>query len=128
MIKYEPNEHKSVAEIPYFIRGTTPQFEYTLTDYSGEPLDLSQFPVIKVTLAQNGDHYSDNRITLEHGIAVTGNVISFALTEEQSQKFDAGEISMQIYGKNAEDNSWATLAEDVTIRVRKSLKDGDVVE
>ena len=112
---------------PQFVRGTTPQFTYTLEDYDGQPLDLSQFAQIKVTLAQKGNKHSGRHITLDQP-TVNRNSISFMLTEEQTLTFDAGYISVQVYAKNSEDRSWATLAEDVTIAVRKSLKDGDTVE
>lgn len=112
---------------PQFVRGTTPSFTYTLTDYAGKAIDLSQFAKIKVTLAQKGDRHSGKRITIDDPTA-SGNSISFLLSEEQTLTFDPGYISMQVYAKNSEDRSWATLAEDVTIAVRKSLKDGDTIE
>ena len=33
-----------------FVRGTTPQFTYTMLDVNGAPLDLSQFAVLEVTM------------------------------------------------------------------------------
>lgn len=114
---------------PEFVRGTTPEFQYTMLDGEGDALDLSQFSTIKVTLAQRGSPSSSRSLTLTgDDIAVNGNVISFILKEYQSLKFSAGLISMQVFGQNSESRTWATLAEDVTIRVRKSLKDGDVIE
>ena len=128
MIQKDSNATATSEEAcPKFVRGTTPNFTYTLTDYDGRAIDLSQCAKIKVTLAQKGDRHSGERITIDDP-TVSGNAISFLLSEEQTLTFDAGYISMQVYAKNSEDRSWATLAEDVTIAVRKSLKDGDTIE
>lgn len=125
--KEETKKQESVS-LPEFVRGTTPEFVYTLFDLDGNPLDLSQFETISVTLAQKGKEAYHCTITLKDGIAIDGNAIHFTLDEPQSLRFEPGLIAIQIYGKNKEDRSWATLAEDVTVRVRKSLKDGDIVE
>lgn len=120
---------KGIPIYPEFVRGTTPSFSYTLTDTAGDALDLSQFSTIKVTMAEAGTRYSNRRLTIENNdISVDGNVISFCLTEPQSSLFNVGLISLQVYGKSEETGSWATLAEDVTLRVRGSLKDGDNIE
>lgn len=112
-----------------FVRGTTPQFTYTMLDVSGDPLDLSQFADLEVTIAQKGKLKEGRVVTLKNSdISVSGNSISFYLTEEQTKLFSPGLVSLQVYGKGADSHSWATLAEDVTVQVRKSLKDGDVVE
>ena len=112
-----------------FVRGTTPLFTYTMLDATGGPLDLSQFSVLEVTIAQNGKRKDRTAVTLKSSdINVSGNSVSFYLTEEQTRKFAPGLVSLQVYGKGADSHSWATLAEDVTVKVRKSLKDGDFVE
>lgn len=132
MYDYTPISKANEKEIPTyqeFVRGTTPKFAYTLTDSSGDALDLTQFSTIKITIAQVGERYSGRRLTLEdNDISANGNVISFALTEAQSLLFRSGYVSLQIYGKSEESGSWATLAEDVTVKIRKSLKDGDSVD
>ena len=105
-----------------FVRGTTPQFTYTMLDVNGAPLDLSQFAVLEVTIAQNGKRECRTAVTLNNSdINVSGNSVSFYLTEEQTRKFAPGLVSLQVYGKGADSHSWATLAEDVTVKVRKSL-------
>ena len=112
-----------------FVRGTTPQFTYTMLDVNGTPLDLSQFSVLEVTIAQNGKREDRTSVTLNGSdVNVSGNSVSFYLTEEQTKQFAPGLVSLQVYGKGADSHSWATLAEDVTVKVRKSLKDGDFVE
>lgn len=126
--KNDETESTETVTIPEFVRGTTPIFEYTVLDYNGDPLDLSQFSTIKVTLAQKGSYNSSARLTLDKDLNIDGNVIRFTLSELQSLVFDAGLIAMQVYGRNADSQSWSTLAEDVTIRVRKSLKDGDSLD
>ena len=112
-----------------FVRGTTPQFTYTMLDVNGDPLDLSQFAVLEVTIAQNGKREGRTAVALNGSdVNVSGNSVSFYLTEEQTRQFAPGLVSLQVYGKGADSHSWATLAEDVTVKVRKSLKDGDFVE
>lgn len=131
MYKYQevPSSEQKASDYPEFVRGTTPEFAYTLTDSNGDAVDLSQFSTIKVTLAQAGDPYSHQRLTLEnHDILVSGNVISFSLTESQSLLFNDGYLSIQIYGKSDLKSSWSTLAEDITVKIRKSLKDGDRID
>lgn len=112
-----------------FVRGTTPLFTYTMIESNGGPLDLSQFAVLEVTIAQNGKRKDQAAVKLKNSdITVSGNSVSFYLTEEQTRQFAPGLVSLQVYGKGADSHSWATLAEDVTVKVRKSLKDGDFVE
>lgn len=125
-VKKGVEEAESMQE---FVRGTTPLFTYTMIDATGGPLDLSQFAVLEVTIAQNGKREGRTAVTLNNSdISVSGNSVSFYLTEEQTRKFAPGLVSLQVYGKGADSHSWATLAEDVTVKVRKSLKEGDFVE
>lgn len=120
---------KETDPMQEFVRGTTPYFTYTMLDADGGPVDLSQFPDIEVTIAQSGKQKDKIAVTLKNSdITVHGNSISFYLSEAQTKSLSPGLVSVQVYGKGADSHSWATLAEDVTIRVRKSLKDGDVVE
>lgn len=126
--KNDETESTETVTIPEFVRGTTPIFEYTVLDYNGDPLDLEQFGTIKVCLAQKGSYSPVNRLTLDKGLEINGNTIRFRLSEAQSLVFNSGLIAMQVYGKNGDTDAWSTLAEDVTVRVRKSLKDGDIID
>lgn len=134
MYQYPTPKHRTNTESPppqfsQFVRGTTPTFRYTIKDSAGDPVDLSQYATIKVTMAQQVERVTDRRNALTlTDVTVDGNVINFQLTEAQSLIFSAGWIALQIYGQDADSHSWATLAEDVSIRVRKSLKDGDTVD
>ena len=79
-----------------FVRGTTPLFTYTMLDATGGPIDLSQFSVLEVTIAQNGKREGRTAVTLKSSdINVSGNSVSFYLTEEQTRQFAPGLVSLQ---------------------------------
>ena len=122
-----PRGHTKPA--PYFVQGTTPVFSYTVTGDDGAPVSLSSAKKIEVTFSQGGSYSADEKkLTVEIDPAsVTGGVIQFKLTQEQTLTFDPGTVQMQIRVLDSDGDAWATLADEIEVTVHKLL-DGGVIE
>ena len=115
-------------EAPYFIRGTTPEFEFNLFDDTGE-LDLSALDALEVTVSQEVDGESIVVTKTASDIEIDGGTVRFQLTQEDTLKFVSGDEPfpkfawVQVRGLNDNGSAWATLAEG-PIKVYKIQREG----
>jgi|GEM_PF-3424928 len=120
--------HHDEAETAYFIRGTTPLFEFELYDDDG-PLDLSDLIALEAYVSQETESGEAVVITKTiDDMEIDGGTLRFNLTQEETLQFESGDepfpkyAFVQIRGLNSDEMVWATIAEEV-VKVYRLTKE-----
>lgn len=119
--------HHDEAATAYFIRGTTPLFEFELYDDEG-PIDLSELAALEASVSQEQE-YEDVVVTKTiDDMEIDGGTLRFNLTQEETLKFESGDepfpkfVFVQVRGLNPDGTAWATLAQQ-NVKVYRVLKE-----
>ena len=122
---YNPAPCGPPDDMPSFVRGTTPEFEYALTDKDGEAYDIEDVEELRFTLSQEQASYGTSKkvkITkTREDIAVNGNVLSFYLTHDESLTFQEGLLKVQAWASQ-DGSEWATVCPGTTVKVLELLE------
>lgn len=112
------HRHHEEEESLFFIRGTTPLFEFTLYDNEGEA-DLSELSALEAYITQDTEGGESITVTKTmDDIGIDGGKVSFYLTQEETLQFESGDepfpkyVFVQLRGLNSDGTAWATLAEE----------------
>lgn len=118
-------------EKPFFIRGTTPPFEFTIFT-NGEEVDLSSMVALEATVSQEIDGEKVAVTKTAEEMDVDGGKLQFVLTQDETLLFSAGTdafpayASVQVRGLSEDGfSTWATIAEK-TVLVLDILKEGTI--
>lgn len=111
------HRHHEAEESLFFIRGTTPPFEFTLYDDEGEA-DLSELTALEAYVSQDREDGENIVVTKTMSdMTIDGGTVSFYLTQEETLRFESGDepfpkfAFVQLRGLTADGVAWATLAE-----------------